>query len=150
MASFKMTRATPQMRDLAKRLIVHEMRRNKSLPIEARRAFSVCEKLGLHLRTIVGSAGVAALISRSLIVTNEEVGWLRGVAVKTDGSLEGLDDLDGKVDPEEIVQGSVVLVAQLLGLLLAFIGESLTVGIVREVWPKVSLGHLDFGKRVKR
>ena len=40
-------------------------------------------------------------------------------------------------------QGRVVLIAQLLGLLVTFIGEKLTVRMVREIWPKVSLKGLD-------
>jgi hypothetical protein len=56
--------------------------------------------------------------------------------------LEGLDELAAQVDPKEIAEGSIVLVAQLLGLLVAFIGENLTVRLVREVWPKLSLSDL--------
>jgi hypothetical protein len=37
----------------------------------------------------------------------------------------------------------------LLGLLVAFIGEDLTLRLVREVWPKLSLNNLDFGKGYK-
>jgi predicted transglutaminase-like cysteine proteinase len=38
-----------------------------------------------------------------------------------------------------------LLLAQLLGLLVAFIGEDLTLRLVREVWPKLSLNDLDLG-----
>jgi hypothetical protein len=61
-----------------------------------------------------------------------------------------LDKLGAQVDPEEIFEGCVVLLAQLLGLLAAFIGENLTLHLVREVWPKLSLKDLDFGKRDKK
>ena len=67
--------------------------------------------------------------------------------VKADGSLEGLDELGAQVDPDEIFEGCVVLLAQLLGLLVAFIGENLTLRLVREVWPKLSLNDLDLGTR---
>jgi hypothetical protein len=43
----------------------------------------------------------------------------------------------------------VVLVAQLLGLLVTFIGEDLTLGLVREIWPKLSLDKSGFGKGSK-
>jgi hypothetical protein len=80
-------------------------------------------------------------------VTREEVDSLRAVQVKADGSLEVLDELEAQADPEELAKGSVVLVAQLLGLLVAFIGENLTLRLVREVWPKLSLNGLGFSKR---
>jgi hypothetical protein len=43
----------------------------------------------------------------------------------------------------------VVLLAQLLGLLVAFIGENLTLRLMREVWPKVPLNELDFASEGK-
>ena len=42
-------------------------------------------------------------------------------------------------------EGGVVLIAQLLGLLVAFIGESLTVRLAREAWPKLPLNGLESG-----
>jgi hypothetical protein len=54
-----------------------------------------------------------------------------------------LEELHTQLDPAEFFEGSVVLLAQVLGLLVAFIGENLTVSLVREVWPKVSLNNLD-------
>ena len=93
----------------------------------------------------MGNVGFRALLSRALALANADVPWLRAVHVKADGSLEGLDELGAQVDPDEIFQGCVVLLAQLLGLLVAFIGEDLTLRLVRDVWPKLSLNNLDFG-----
>src|ERR1035437_7390569 len=92
------------------------------------------------------SHGVRALLSRALALANAEVPWLRSVHVNTDGSFQGLDELGAQVDPDEIFDGCVVLLAQLLGLLVAFIGELLTLRLVRDVWPKLPLNDLDFGK----
>ena len=138
------------MRDLAQRLIAYETRGNKSSETKTPAAFLVGEKLRPHLATLMGNAGFRALLSRALALANAEVPWLRAVHVKADGSLEGLDELEAQVDPEEIFEGSVVLLAQLLGLLVAFIGENLTLRLVREVWPKLSLNDLDFGKGDKK
>ena len=145
-----MSRATPQMRDFAERLIAYETRGNKSSGTKTPAAFLVGEKLRPHLATLMGNAGFRALLSRALALANAEVPWLRAVHVKADGSLEGLDELEAQVDPDEISEGSVVLLAQLLGLLVAFIGENLTLRLVREVWPKLSLNDLDFGKGDKK
>jgi hypothetical protein len=57
-----------------------------------------------------------------------------------------LDKLEVQVDPEQLSKGSVVLVAQLLRLLVAFIGENLTLQLVREIWPKLSDNDLELGK----
>ena len=139
-----MSRATPKMRDFAKRLIAYEARGNKSFETKKTpAAFHVCEKLRVHLSTFMGNAGFRALLARSLALASAEVAWLRAMHVKADGSLEGLDELEAQVDPNEIAEGCVVLLAQLLGLLVAFIGEDLTLRLVREVWPQLSLNNLD-------
>ncbi|MEI7819481.1 MAG: hypothetical protein WCK55_01085 [Verrucomicrobiota bacterium] len=83
---------------------------------------------------------------RALSLASTEDPSLRPVRVKADGSLEGLEELQAQGNPAEIAEGSVELVAQLLGLLVAFIGENLTLQMVREVWPKLSLNDLDFEK----
>jgi hypothetical protein len=134
------------MRDFAARLIAYETTKNRSSETKPSAAFLVDEKLRPHLATLMGNVGFRALLSRALMLTNAEVPWLRSVHVKADGSLEGLDELDAQVDPKEIFEGRVVLLAQLLGLLVAFIGEDLTLRLVREVWPKLSLNDLNFGK----
>jgi hypothetical protein len=122
---------------------------NKSSETKTPAAFLIDEKLRPHLATLMGKVGFRALLSRALVLTNAEVPWLRALHVNADGSLEGLDELDAQVDPKEIFEGRVVLLAQLLGLLVAFIGENLTLRLVREVWPKLSLNDLDFGKGYK-
>ena len=134
------------MRDFAKRLIAYEASGKKSSETKKTTNFYVCEKLRPTLATLAGNAGFRALLSRALALATAEVAWLRAVHVKTDGSLEGLDELETQVDPQKIAEGNVVLVAQLLGLLVAFIGEDLTVRLVLEVWPRVPLDDLDLGE----
>lgn len=141
-----MNRATPQMGDFAERLVAYETRGNKASATKTPAAFLVCEKLRPHLAVLMGGTGFRSLLSRSLALANAEVPWLRAVHVKADGSLEGMEALEAQVAPENILEGGVVLVAHLLGLLVAFIGENLTLGLVREVWPKLSLNDFDFRK----
>ena len=133
------------MRDFAERLIAYELRGNKSSETKTSAACLVGEKLRPHLATLMGNVGFRALLSRALARANADVPWLRAVHVKADGSFEGLDELGAQVDPDEFFEGCVVLLAQLLGLLAAFIGENLTLQLVRDVWPKLSLNNLDFG-----
>jgi hypothetical protein len=144
-----MKRATPQMRDFAERLIAYETRGNKSSETKTSAAFHVCEKLRPQLANLMGNTGFHALLSRALALANTEVPWLRAMHVKSDCSLEGLDELEAQVDLEGIAEGGVVLTAHLLGLLVAFIGEDLTLRMVREVWPKLSPNDLDFCKGYK-
>ena len=141
-----MSRATPKMRNFAERLIAYETRGNRSSGTRTPAAFFVIDKLRPQLATFMGNAGFRALLSRALALANAEIPWLRAVHVKADGSLEGLHELAEQVEADEISEGRVVLLAQLFGLLVAFIGEDLTLRLVREVWPKLPLNSLDVGK----
>jgi hypothetical protein len=137
------------MRKFAKRLMAHETAGNKSSETKTPAAFHVCEKLRPRLATLVGNGGFRALFSRALALASAEVTWLRAVHVKGDGSLEGVGELHAQLAPDEFFEGRVVVLAQLLGLLVAFIGENLTLQLVHEIWPKIPLNDLDFGNGVK-
>ena len=141
-----MSRATPRMRDFAERLIVYETKRIKSSETKPPVAMLVVEKLRPQLENLMGKAGFRALLSRSLALASTDVQWLRAVHVKSDGFFEGSGELDAKVSRDDFFEGSVVLLAQLLGLLVAFVGEKLTLHLVREVWPKLPLNDLDFSE----
>jgi hypothetical protein len=136
----------PPMRDFAERLIACETRENKSSATRTPAAFPVCEKLRPHLATLMGNTGFRALLSRALARAEADVPSLRAMQVKADGSLARLGEVEAQLDPEELAEGSVVLVAQLLELLAAFIGEHLMRRIVCDVWPKLALSDLGFGK----
>jgi hypothetical protein len=142
-----MSRATAQMRHFAKRLIVFEAKQNKSLAPKP--AFSITEKFRSHLVAVMGNGGFQALMSRALSLAKTEVACLRSVQVNADGSLVGFEELHIQVAPDEFLEGQIVLLAQLLGLLVVFIGEKLTLGLVREIWAKIPLDHLDMETKGK-
>jgi hypothetical protein len=131
------------MRDFAARLIAHEAG-PRSGGMGASTAFAVSERMRTHLTTLMGNGGHRALLMRALALAGTEVSWLREVRVAVDGTLEEPAPSDGLVDPEVLREGGVVLIAQLMGLLVAFIGERLTLQLVREVWPKLPARDLNF------
>ena len=139
-----MSRATPQMRKLAKQLIAHEARENKSSGTISPAIFPVPEKLRPLLAALVGNAGFRVLLSRALVLARPEVPWLRAVHVKADGSLAGPAKFEAQVDPETIGAGRIAVLAQLLELLRDFIGENLTMQLIREVWPALYLNISSF------
>jgi len=69
------------------------------------------------------------------------------VQVEADGTLRGMAEFEAEADPREIAEGRVAVLAQLLGMLVAFIGEDLTLRLTREVWPKFSFKEMDSGRR---
>ena len=134
------------MRDFAERLIAYEAKGKTSPKGKNPLAALVDERLRPHLSALMGSVGFRALLSRALVLANAEIPWLRAARVKVDGSLEGLDELQARVGPDEFLEGCVVLLAQFLGLLVTFVGEDLTLRLVREGWPKLPAHEFDFRK----
>lgn len=132
------------MRQIAARLIGDETKGKKGSDPKVSAAFQVCEKLRPHLATLMGKAGFRAILSRALVVARAEVPWMAALEVDADGALEGWGKLEPQVDAKELREGGVLLVAQLLGLLVAFIGENLTLRLVGDVWPKLSFEDLQF------
>ena len=139
-----MSQATPKMRDLAELLIAYETSGKKSSATKTAAAFPVIERLRPHLASLMGNTGFLALLLRAQARAERDVPSLRAVEVKADGSLHMPDESAAQIDPENGVEGGVVLLAQLLGLLVTFIGEHLTLRLVDEIWPKLLLNNLDF------
>jgi hypothetical protein len=133
------------MRDFAGLLVAHDAR-EAGISGAPPGSFSVPEKLRPHLTTLMGDGGYRALLLRSLVMAIPEVPPLQATHVSADGRLEGFDSLETGIDPEAIVEGRVIVVAQLIGLLVAFIGEKLTLQLVREVWPKLDTEDLNLKK----
>jgi hypothetical protein len=71
------------------------------------------------------------------------------VQVAADGSLKGLDELEPQIDQEQARDEGAVLIAQLLGLLVTFIGEGLTLRLVQDVWPEAAFDGRVSEKRGK-
>ena len=126
----------PQTRDLAQRLIANEgAAGNTSEPMELA-AFRVCETLRRPVCALAGLPGFRSLLSRALTLAVAEAPCLSAVRVAADGSLQGLDELERQIDKDQVREGGVILIAQLLGLLLTFIGETMTSRLVTsEVLP---------------
>jgi hypothetical protein len=142
-----MRQASSQLRTVAERLLAHAAQGKRQRASSAPAALQVCERLRPELARLVGNTGVQALFMRALALASAEVAWLRAVRVGADGKLEGFDGSEAPVEPDEVSAGGVALLAQLLALLAAFIGEPLTLRIVREEWPQLSLNNLDRNKR---
>lgn len=120
-------------------LMVYEASINKATAEESFPAFTIVEKLRPHLANLMGIGGFRALLSRALVLAKEEVSWLVEVKVNAAGTLEGLETAHFQLGYSDFLEGSGTLVAQLLGLLVAFIGMALTLRQLEEVWPGFSV-----------
>ncbi|MGH6829454.1 MAG: hypothetical protein ACREFW_11200 [Rhizomicrobium sp.] len=134
--------ATPPLQGVAGQLMALEAAAGK--PGEAKdSAFRVCEKLRQPLIALAGNAGFRALLSRAMALANGKVRGLKAIHVNGQGSLEGLDEFRTTLSPEEIAEGETVLVTRLIELLATFIGETLTLRLIQDIWPQISSPDLN-------
>ena len=129
--------ASPEMRDLAHCLLTYEAIGSKvSEPVESA-TLRVYEKLRQSLGEFVGVAGFYSLASRALALAKPEAPSLNAARVSGDGALQGLGEIETQIDMDNDLagEGGIILIARLLGLLRIFLGEALTLSLLRNSWP---------------
>ena len=116
----------PTTRELAQRLVAYEGVGTGSVMADMHSVSRVCDKLRRPITTLAGAAGFRSLLARALTLAKRESPVLGAWEVQADGSLQGLNG--------EAAQSGAVLIAHLIGLMITFIGEALTLRLLHDVW----------------
>ncbi|WP_020471440.1 hypothetical protein [Zavarzinella formosa] len=132
-----MSTAGPPILILARRLIALEAARDPSDLLIGETA-RVSEKLRVPLSKFLGAAGFRSIMGRAFMLASREFPCLDAVKVRADGSLEGFDEAMNQQDGVGDEAGTEI-VAQLLGLLTAFVGEHFMMRLVRDTCPEAIL-----------
>jgi hypothetical protein len=133
-----MDKPSPSMRELARRLLAVEAASQSASGPHVHEAVRVCEMLRISLTRFAGADGFTSLLRRALALARADVPALQTVKLKPDGSLEGLEVL--AVDATNGgPEGAIAIITHLLGLLVTFVGEPITLSLVREAWPMAAL-----------
>ena len=103
-------------------------------------AVRVHEKLRISLTRFAGADALTAMLTRALGLAGSEVPNLQTLKVQADGRIDGLEAL-ATAKPAVATKAAVAITANLLWLMVTFIGESLTMRLVCEAWPDASLGE---------
>ncbi|MBY0275499.1 hypothetical protein K2Z84_09160 [Candidatus Binatia bacterium] len=96
----------------------------------------VCAKLRTMLGALVGTTGFRTLLARALTLATAHDAALADVRVLDDGSLSGIDEGSAAAG----TAAAEALVAQILDLVITFIGLALLLQLLRADWPEVSSG----------
>ena len=121
------------MRDLARRLLAASQTAGGP---HVHEVVLVSDKLRISLTRFAGVDGFTSLQRRALVLARAEVPSLQSVNVGEDGRLEGFEQLAADTGTGA---AAAAVTAHLLGLLVTFIGKPLTLTLVREAWPAISL-----------
>ena len=130
------------MRELAQDLLDYEAFAGETSEIEGSATFRVYEKLRQGLGQFAGVVGFQTLASRALTLARSQAPSLSAVRVSEEGALVGLGQIEHQFDIDKIQagefpasEGEIILISRLLGLLLLFLGEDLTLSLLRITWP---------------
>jgi len=140
----------PEMRDLAERLLAYEANADNTSERVESIVLRVYEKLRHSLGEFAGTAAFHSLASRALAMAKSEIPSLRAAQVFPDGALRGLghglghgqsefgpaiDTENDRAGTQPVGDEGIVVIARLLDLLLLFLGEPITLRLLRNAWP---------------
>ncbi len=136
---------------LVRRLLTLEAAESQDQDSVIGAAERVSDKLRAHLSKRIGQEGFRTLLARALTLTTAQFPHLSAVQVGADGSLTGLRRAAGaglqkppdNVTQQDAVEGAVALLAHLLGLLISFIGEDLTLRLLSTVSSGLAIPELN-------
>jgi hypothetical protein len=125
--------ARQKTRDLARSLVAREHDASTPFPQAEPATVRVYERLRRQLGAPVGVDGFQALASRALALAKSESPRLSAVQVTANGALRGLDEVESQTDTDEDGEVGIILIAQLLGLFLTFLGEATTMRLIEDL-----------------
>lgn len=124
-----------ETQDLARRLLEHEASADESSESKECRAFRVSEALRRLLCALVGPTDYRSFLARALTLAKAEAPSLSAVQVTSDGSLQGLNDVELQYGQHHANEDAVILIAQVLEVFRTFLGGALTVKLVQNASP---------------
>jgi hypothetical protein len=144
------------LRQVAVRVLVHEAGPDAdaaALAAATRRAY---DDLARVVAPLIGQAGVDALTGRALHLAQREYPWLvhtrEGLPARTErtpgtpptehaeGPFAQVISCLERQDPAVATEAAGAVFATFTGLLVTFIGEPLTTGLLRRAWPAAFSG----------
>ncbi len=129
-----MNRCPSRLARLAEFILEFESMQNEKPSDAFEVSIDSCAKLRLPLSRLAGNDGYQSLLSRSLQIAQIEEPKLNQLYVDNDGILVFLKG-KSHVALGELHGCGRVLITQLFGLMVTFIGESLTFNTLQSVWP---------------
>jgi hypothetical protein len=127
-------------RELARSLVASEADASTTSLHTEPASVRVYERLRRQLGAPVGVDGFQALASRALALAKSQSPRLRAVQVTANGGLRGLGEVPSQTDADEDSEAGIVLIAQLLGLFLTFLGEATTLRLIEDLQLQVGVG----------
>ena len=127
-------------RDLARSLFASEAEASTTARQAEPASVRVYERLRRQLSAPVGVDEFQALASRALALAKLQLPRLSAVQVTANGGLRGFGDVESQMDAGEDSEAGIILIAQLLGLFLTFLGEATALRLIEDLRLQVDVG----------
>jgi hypothetical protein len=120
-------------RELARSLVASEADATTTSLHSEPATVRVYKRLRRQLGAPVGIDGFQALASRALALAKSESPRLSTVQVTANGGLCGFGEVESEMNADEEGEAGIILIAQLLGLFLTFLGEATTLRLIEDL-----------------
>lgn len=124
-----------QLRDWTRRLLAAEAAAGEASAAGESAVLRVYEKLRRSLSALAGADGFWSLAARALLLAKAKAPSLCALRVAADGAIDGLEKLEPQVGQNNGGEAGAVLIDELLGLFLDFLGSALTLRLVQDIAP---------------
>ncbi len=120
-----------------RRMLAREAGPGASAAAIAAAASRLCDHYGRLLTPLIGDAGMAAILARSLHLAQRHVPDLAPVPAsdQREAALAPRQRFLAQLEPGAAIDAAVALLTAITELLVSFIGEGLTTRLLREAWP---------------
>jgi hypothetical protein len=134
-----MNQVPAPLTDFATRLLAHEAGESRTAADLVAAIERGCDSLHAQLAPLVSSAGFHALLARAVTLAARDFSFLAVVnaTVLQHGCLEGLREATESRPAKEVERALIAILATFIWLLIIFIGETIGLRKVHEVWPDV-------------
>ncbi len=131
-------REDPALRELALGVLARRRGSASGAEAVASAAERAYDELARASAQLVGEAGIDALTARALHLAQNRFSWLlqRREPGQAQGVFAPVVACLKDQDPAIAAEAAAVVLAILAGLLITFIGESLTTQLLRKAWPE--------------
>ena len=129
----------PNMQQIARRMIVSRMGANTHPHELASAAVIVIERLVNNLAPLVGTVGSQALLRRSLKLSEAAFPCYTEVWGAEHALMDALGACLQKQEADVTKDATAALLTTYLELLASFIGERLTLQLLQNTWPEISI-----------
>jgi hypothetical protein len=131
-----------ETRDLARNLVAREADTSATSLHTEPATVRVYDRLRRQFSAPVGLDAFQVLASRALALAKSESRRLSTVQITANGGLRGLGEVESQTDTDEDGEAGIILIAQLLGLFVSFLGEATTLRLIEDLRLQVEVRNL--------